>query len=76
MPNRPEEPWSGGSLTLTCPIDDLALFTGVQPTLIGDKATVQVDHHVHLGFNVRATCLNGHRWQIQGENLLLEQVRQ
>ncbi len=74
MANRPEESWSGGSLTLTCPNDGLALFVDVQPVLIGDKATVRVGHHVHVGFNVRATCADGHQWQIKDDILLIEQV--
>ena len=71
---RPEEPWPGGKLTLTCPLDGLALFTDVQPTLIGDKTVVREFHHVHVGFNARATCPDGHKWQIKDENIIIEQV--
>ncbi len=72
---RLEEPWTGGSLTLTCPIDGLALFVAVQPTLIGNKTIEREGSHVHVGFNARATCANGHKWQLKDEALTMEQVR-
>ena len=72
---RPEELWTGAGLTLPCPIDGSALFVDEQPTLIGIKTRVRVNHHVHVGFNARATCAaNGHKWQIKNESLIIEQV--
>ncbi len=75
MPTRPEELWQGGSLTLTCPEDGTALFVNIQPVLIGDNTVVRIGHHVHIGFNARATCAKGHKWKIEGEDLTLELVR-
>ncbi len=73
MGTRPEEPYQNSSLTFTCPLDGLALKT-TQPTLVGDKRKTKLAHHVHIEFDERAVCANGHNWHLSG-GLILERVR-